>query len=250
MPLIELKHVRKAFGANRIYEDVSLQVEKGETLTLIGGSGTGKSVMLKMLIGLLSPDEGEVWFDGARIDDLDEEGFRPVRRRIAMLFQGAALFDSMDVFDNIAYGLREDGRPEAEIKTRVAEVLEWVGLPGIESRAPAELSGGMKKRVGLARAVAVGPEVILYDEPTTGLDPINVRRISELIVALQEKLRATSLVVTHDMPSAFMVSDRMAMLLDRRIAMVDTVDGIRRAPDPRIRDFVHGMDLPVAGGTT
>jgi phospholipid/cholesterol/gamma-HCH transport system ATP-binding protein len=241
--LIEFRGVQKAFGPNRIYEDLTLSVEKGETLTLIGGSGTGKSVALKMLIGLLPIDGGEIWFDGKRIDELEEEEFLPVRSRIAMLFQGAALFDSMDVFDNVAYGLREQGQTdEVEIKKRVKEVLEWVGLPGIESRAPAELSGGMKKRVGLARALAVGPEMILYDEPTTGLDPINTRRISELIVELKKRLGVTSLVVTHDMQSAFMISDRMAMLLDRRIARVDTVEGMKRALDPRIHTFVHGMD--------
>lgn len=242
MSLIELKNIRKAFGDNRIFEDVSLTIRAGEKLTLIGGSGTGKSVLLKMLIGLVAPDSGEIWFDGARIDEHGERAFIEVRRRIGMLFQGAALFDSMSVFQNVAYGLVEQGeRDEAVVQARVKEVLEWVGLPGIEERRPAELSGGMKKRVGLARAVAPGPEVLLYDEPTTGLDPINVLRISQLIVELNARLGMTSIVVTHDMPSAFMVSDRIAVLLDKRIALVDRPEGIRNAPDPRIHEFVNAM---------
>lgn len=245
MSLIELRQVRKAFGDNRIYDGLDLAIEAGETLTLIGGSGSGKSVLLKMLIGLLSPDEGEIWFDGARIDDLEESAFIKVRQRIGMLFQGAALFDSMSVYENVAYGLAERREmDEAAMRARVAEVLDWVGLPGIEDRRPAELSGGMKKRVGLARAVAPGPEVLLYDEPTTGLDPINVLRISQLIVELSERLGMTSIVVTHDMPSAFMVSDRIAVLLDRRIAVVETVEGLRNTKDPRISAFVHAMGEP------
>jgi phospholipid/cholesterol/gamma-HCH transport system ATP-binding protein len=244
--LIELRHVRKAFGDNRIFEDVSLAIRAGEKLTLIGGSGTGKSVLLKLLIGLLAPDEGEIWFDGERIDEFNEDAFIKVRRRIGMLFQGAALFDSMSVYENVAYGLAEQGEmDEPAMRARVAEVLEWVGLPGIEDRRPAELSGGMKKRVGLARAVAPGPEVLLYDEPTTGLDPINVLRISELIIELNARLGMTSIVVTHDMPSAFLISDRIAVLLDKRIALVDTVEGVQNAEDPRIHEFVHAMtDAP------
>lgn len=250
MSLIELKNVHKAFGDNRIYEDLCLEVRAGEKLTLIGGSGTGKSVLLKMLIGLLSPDSGEIWFDGRRIDELGETAFLEVRRRIGMLFQGAALFDSMSVFENVAYGLVELGeRDESVVRARVREVLEWVGLPGIEDRRPAELSGGMKKRVGLARAVAPGPEVLLYDEPTTGLDPINVLRISQLIVELNARLGMTSIIVTHDMPSAFMVSDRIAVLLDRRIPVVDRPEAIRSSRDPRVYDFVNAMGgAPAAGG--
>ena len=248
MALIRFQDLHKAFGKNHIYGGLSLDVEKGETLALIGGSGSGKSVLLKMLIGLLRADRGEIWFDGERIDQLSEPAFRPVRRRIAMLFQGGALFDSMDVYTNIAYGLHEQtDMKETEIAERVKEVLSWVGLPGREKLKPAELSGGMRKRVGLARSVALHPEVILYDEPTTGLDPINTKRISQLIIDLKDKLGATSIVVTHDMDSAFMVADRMALIHDKKIALVGTPDEFRASRDPRVHAFVHAM-RPMASG--
>ncbi len=240
-PLISFRHVRKRFGAKVVYRDLSLDVYRGESLTIIGGSGQGKSVMLKMLIGLLPVDGGEIWFDGRRIDTLSERDFIDVRRRIAMLFQGAALFDSMTVRENIAYPLREHERPsEEEIDRRVAEALSYVGLPGIEAMWPADLSGGMRKRVGLARAIVSHPEVLLYDEPTTGLDPINVTRIDRLILHLKHSLQVTSIVVTHDMQSAFRISDRIAMIHHGKVIFQGTADAIRHSSDPYVRNFVEG----------
>ena len=210
-PFIEFSQVRQSFGKNRLYEDLSLRVQRGETLTILGGSGSGKSVMLKLLIGLLKPDAGSIRFDGEELVPLSEAQLLPVRRRISMLFQGGALFDSLTVGENVAYPIHEHLRlPPAQVAARVAEKLALVGLPGIEHMWPAELSGGMRKRVAIARAIAADPEVLLYDEPTTGLDPINTRRINELIMSIQRGLHVTSLVVTHDMATAFMVSDRLA----------------------------------------
>ncbi|MBI5528256.1 MAG: ABC transporter ATP-binding protein [Deltaproteobacteria bacterium] len=239
--IISYRGVKKAFGGNVIYDGLDLDILRGETITVIGGSGTGKSVMLKMLIGLLRPDAGHVWFDGAEVTALHEDGLIPVRRRIAMLFQGAALFDSLTVAENIEYPLREHMKMNHDERAeRVREVLDLVGLPGIEAMKPAELSGGMKKRIGLARAIAVRPEVIMYDEPTTGLDPINTSRINELIVRTREALGVTSIVVTHDMASAFKVSDRIAMLFNRRISAVGTVSEISRSDDEMVRSFIEG----------
>lgn len=242
-PLIVFSGLQKSFGRKVIYTGLDLEVRRGETMTVIGGSGTGKSVLLKCLIGLLRPDGGSIRFDGEELVGKTEEEFIPVRRKIAMLFQGAALFDSLSVGENIAYPIREHfpSCPEAEVRDRVAWKLEMVGLPGIESMRPSDLSGGMKKRVGLARAIAIDPEVVLYDEPTTGLDPINTRRINELIVKLNEELHVTSIVVTHDMESAYMVSHRMAMLYDRRIIACGTVEEMRHSELPEVRNFVRGM---------
>ena len=243
---ISLCGVRKAFGRQLVYDGLDLDVQRGETLCVIGPSGVGKSVMLKMLIGLLPIDAGEIWFDGQRVTDLEEDqDFLPVRRRIAMVFQGAALFDSLTVYENIAYPLREQFTlPEAEIARRVAEKLEWVGLPGIEQMKPAELSGGMKKRIGLARGIATDPEVILYDEPTTGLDPVNTKRIGDLILSLRNRMHCTSLVVTHDMATVFQVADRIAFIYDRRIRAVGTTEEMRRSADPRVRGFIEGDPAP------
>lgn len=241
-PLIELTGIHKAFGSQRIYHDLALRVQRGETLALLGGSGSGKSVLLKLLIGLVKPDAGSVRFDGKELAALDEDALLPIRRRISMLFQSGALFDSISVGENIAYPMREHlTLSEKEIAARVAEKLQLVGLPGIEAMRPAELSGGMRKRVAIARAIAADPEVLLYDEPTTGLDPINARRINELILAIQRDLHVTSLVVTHDLASAFMVSDRMAMLSDRRIIATLPSEEFRRSEEPAIRDFVTAM---------
>lgn len=241
--LIRFSNLWKAFGSNVVYKGLDLSIRRGETLTVIGGSGTGKSVLLKCLIGLLSPDEGSILFDGEELVGRSEEEFLPVRRMIAMLFQSAALFDSLDVGENIAYPIREHfpHLSAGEIADRVAEKLEMVGLPGIEKMRPADLSGGMKKRVGLARAIAIDPAVVLYDEPTTGLDPINTRRINELIIKLNEELEVTSIVVTHDMQSAFQVSHRMAMLYKHRILAVGTPDEMRESTIPEVRNFVDGM---------
>ena len=197
--------------------------------------------MLKMLIGLLSVDSGEVYFDGKLISELTEAEFRPIRRRIAMLFQASALFDSLNVKENVAYGLREqDDLSESQITERVTEALANVGLPGIEEMWPADLSGGMKKRVSLARALAIKPEVLLYDEPTTGLDPINITRICDLIVRLQKNLDMTSIIVTHDMETAFAVSNRVAMINNGGVIFSGTPAELKVSSDSFVRDFIEG----------
>jgi len=240
-PLIVFSDIWKRFGPTVIYEGLDLVVHKGETITIVGGSGTGKSVLLKCLLGLIRPDKGNIEAFGEEVSGRSEQEMRPIRARIGMLFQGAALFDSLNVSDNVAYPLRQHGwRDEAAIRDRVAQVLDMVNLPGIEEKWPAELSGGMKKRVGLARAIAIEPEVLLYDEPTTGLDPTNVKRIDQLIIDLQERLGVTSIVVTHDMDSAFRVSDRLAMLYDHRIVWTGFKDEVEDAEDPVVRAFIEG----------
>jgi phospholipid/cholesterol/gamma-HCH transport system ATP-binding protein len=240
--LIEFRGVHKAFGPKVVYAGLDLQVQRGETLTIIGGSGSGKSVMLRCLIGLMRPDGGSIVFDGREVTTMDAESLRRLRRRVAMLFQGAALFDSLRVEDNVAYPLREHGLglTRDAIAERVALSLERVGLPGIERMMPADLSGGMRKRVGLARAIAIEPEVILYDEPTTGLDPISTTRINHLIVELKRRLAVTSIVVTHDMASAFYVSDRLAMLHQGRILTTGTADEFRASPLAEVQRFIRG----------
>lgn len=242
-PLIRFRNVRKAFGEKVIYRKLDLDILKGETITVMGGSGVGKSVMLKLLIRLLEADAGSITFHGEDVNKMRESQIAVVRQRIAMLFQGAALFDSISVGENVAYGLHEHYRHEmsdAQIKDRVNWALSLVGLPGIESMRPSDLSGGMKKRVGLARAIATQPEVLLYDEPTTGLDPINTARINHLIMGLKAALKVTSIVVTHDMGSAFSISDRMAMVYRGEIILAGTPDEFRQSKDPRVHDFIHG----------
>jgi phospholipid/cholesterol/gamma-HCH transport system ATP-binding protein len=242
-PFIRFQKVRKAFGQKIVYASLNLDIQRGEVLTICGGSGVGKSVALKMLIGLLKVDYGTILFDGIDVTKLRERELSDVRRRIAMLFQGAALFDSLTVGENVAYGLEEhcrDTLTKEERTERVAWALGLVGLPGIEDMPPADLSGGMRKRVGLARAIAVQPEVLLYDEPTTGLDPINTARVNHLITGLQERLNITSVVVTHDMKSAFSISDRVAMVHSGRIICVGSVEEFQAAEDPRVRDFIEG----------
>ena len=241
--LIRLSHVHKRFGAKVIYSGLSLEVRRGETLTVMGASGSGKSVMLKMLIGLLKADEGTIEFDGREITRMEESALHDIRRRIAYLFQGAALFDSLTVGENVAYGLREqfwDKMKEEEILARVNQSLDLVGLPGIEQMRPSDLSGGMKKRVGLARTLALKPEVILYDEPTTGLDPINTARINHLIKGIQRALRLTSIVVTHDMGTAFQVSDRLAMIGKGKLLLIGTKEEFRNTKNGYVRDFIEG----------
>jgi phospholipid/cholesterol/gamma-HCH transport system ATP-binding protein len=242
-PLIRFKGVRKAFGPKIIYAGLDLSIMKGEVLTICGGSGVGKSVMLKMLIGLLPADRGSIEFDGKEVTAMKEDELAIVRQRIAMLFQSGALFDSLNVGDNVGYGLDEHFRNKMTVEERnerVAWALGLVGLPGIEEMAPSDLSGGMRKRVGLARAIAVRPEVLLYDEPTTGLDPINTARVNHLIMGLQERLNITSIVVTHDMKSAFTISDRIAMVHSARVIACDTVEAFRNSDDTRVTDFIEG----------
>jgi phospholipid/cholesterol/gamma-HCH transport system ATP-binding protein len=242
-PFIRFRGVKKAFGAKRIYAGLTLDLLRGETITVMGASGSGKSVLLKMLIGLIKVDAGEILFDGQDVAKMNDDQLTEVRRRIAYLFQGAALFDSLSVGENVAYGLREqfwEKMSNEEILARVEQSLALVGLPGIESMRPSDLSGGMKKRVGLARTLALQPQVILYDEPTTGLDPINTARINHLIIAIQRTLKLTSVVVTHDMGTAFAVSDRLAMIGKGRILLVGTKDDFRNTHNPAVRDFIEG----------
>ncbi len=240
-PIIRFSGVKKAFGPKVVFEDCTLDIYRGETIAVIGGSGTGKSVLLKMLIGLLKPDAGSIQAFGTEVTRQTEPELLPVRKRIAMLFQGGALFDSLTVAQNIKYGLREHHwGSEPKMDERVAEVLEMVGLPNSQLLKPAQLSGGMRKRVGLARAIAIQPEVILYDEPNTGLDPINVRRINGLILSLQKKLGVTSIVVTHDMDSAFTVSDRLAMVHERHIAFTGTKEETQNCDSRYVREFIAG----------
>jgi len=243
-PAVELVGVQKSFGPQPVYASLDLAVRRGETITVLGASGSGKSVMLKLIIGLYRPDAGRVCVEGVDVSRLSEVQLRGVRHKVGMLFQGSALFDSMRVGDNVAYGLYEHYRwPEEKVRARVAECLSWVGLPGIEKMWPADLSGGMKKRVGLARALAPGPEVVLYDEPTTGLDPTNTRRIDELIVSLQKRLRVTSIVITHDIEVALAVSDRVALLAGGRIVLTVECDEARRRPPVELERFMHGEDV-------
>jgi len=240
-PIIRFEGVRKAFGSLVIYDGLDLDVYAGETLTIIGGSGVGKSVMLKLLIRLLEADSGRITAWGEDVRSMDAAALLRLRARVAMLFQGAALFDSMSVADNIKYPLREHRwGTEAQMDERVAEVLEMVGIPGIENKKPSELSGGMRKRVGLARSIAMEPEVILYDEPTTGLDPVNVRRINGLILRLQQQLGVTSIVVTHDMDTVFTVTDRLALVHDKGIAFTGTPEEARDSDFRYLREFVQG----------
>lgn len=242
--LIRFVGVHKAFGPKVVCRGVDLSIRRGETLTVLGGSGVGKSVLLKMLIGLIPVDRGSIEFDGVDVAKLSERQLHEVRRRIAYLFQGAALFDSLDVGENVAYGLREqfwNTMSEADIRGRVEQSLELVGLPGISSMRPSDLSGGMRKRVGLARTLALQPEVILYDEPTTGLDPINTARINHLIRGIQRALKLTSIVVTHDMGTAFTVSDRLAMIAKGRILLQGTREEFKATRDPYVHDFIEGV---------
>jgi phospholipid/cholesterol/gamma-HCH transport system ATP-binding protein len=241
--LIEFKGVKKAFGPKVVYSHLDLAIPRGSTVTIMGASGSGKSVMLKMLIGLFESDGGEILFDGRDVTSMDEHELYEVRRRVAYLFQGAALFDSLSVGENVAYGLREQNwntMKDEEIRRRVAQSLSMVGLPGIEDMRPSDLSGGMKKRVGLARTLALQPEVILYDEPTTGLDPINTARINHLIVGIKRSLGLTSIVVTHDMGTAFAVSDYLVMLGKGQVLMMGTPDEFRTTKNLYVRDFIDG----------
>jgi phospholipid/cholesterol/gamma-HCH transport system ATP-binding protein len=250
-PLVALDRVAMAFGAQRVLHDLTLEIPRGQTLVVIGESGCGKTVLLKLLIGLLRPTAGRVVFDGKVLADLGDRELTRQRLRFGFLFQGAALFDSLSVFDNVAFGLREQRRfSEAEVEGRVRQRLLEVGLPaGVQARKPAELSGGMKKRVGLARALALDPEVMLYDEPTTGLDPIMSDVISELILQTRQKHPVTSIVVTHDMKIARKVADRVVMLypLSRLGAGASQIlfDGaparLAASADPRVRQFVEGL---------
>jgi phospholipid/cholesterol/gamma-HCH transport system ATP-binding protein len=232
--------VHKAFGANVLLRDASLVINKGETLAIIGESGSGKSIFLKMLIGLIDPDQGQIRFKGEDVVEMEQNKLDQVHRQIGYVFQNDALFDSMTILDNIGYGMREHTKSsEKEIRSRALECLEMVGLQSrILDLHPAALSGGMRKRVGIARAIAIGPEVLMYDEPTQGLDPQNITRIAEMIQKLQVQLQATSVVVTHDMRTAFGVSDRIALLDEQQFEYVGSPRELIHSEAPPVREFI------------
>jgi phospholipid/cholesterol/gamma-HCH transport system ATP-binding protein len=239
--IIELKDVHKSFNSKEVHSGVTLSIKRDETITILGGSGSGKSVLLKEITGLVKPDGGEVIIEGEDIVPMDESELIHVRKKIGMLFQGAALFDSLTVAENIAYPLREHSKhTENEIEEIVSKNLELVGLSGIEDKLPSDLSGGMKKRVGLARAMAMEPKILLYDEPTTGLDPPNISRINHLIRDMQQKFGVTGIVITHDVASAFKVSDRIAFLYKGKIIFAGTVEEAKNTTIEALSDFIHG----------
>ncbi|HEX2695219.1 MAG TPA: ABC transporter ATP-binding protein [Acidobacteriota bacterium] len=239
--MIKIVDLHKSFGPTRVLRGFNLEINRGETMVIIGQSGSGKSVLLKHLMGILKPDKGEIWIDGLEITRLRDEETLRITRKFGMLFQAAALFDSMTVGANVAFGLERhtDHSPE-EVRQIVTESLERVGLKGIEDLMPYELSGGMKKRVGLARAIAYRPEIILYDEPSTGLDPIRADSINDLIIQTKQDLCATSVVITHDMVSSYKVADRIAMLYEGRIIETGTPAEIQASANPVVRQFIHG----------
>lgn len=247
--MIELVNVSKEFDGKLALHDVSLTIRDGETLAVIGGSGSGKSTLLRLLIGLIRPTSGKIIMDGVDMTELDERELARFRLHMGMVFQYSALFDSMTVGDNVAFGLREHTKKsEEEIKEIVREKLSLVGLEGVENMMPNELSGGMKKRVGLARAIAIEPSVIFYDEPSSGLDPIMTERIDELIVGTQKALGVTSVVVTHDMASACRISDRIAMIYEGELIAVDTVERFKKIDDPRVQAFFRTLMTTEKGG--
>ena len=243
--MIEVRDLTKSFGAQLVLDSVGFRIENGESVAIIGRSGSGKSILLKHLIGLLQPDTGEVLIDGEDIVPMNERQLLRVRRKFGMMFQGAALFDSMTVAENVAFGLRRhEHLTEAEIGRRVAETLEMVDLPGTEDKNPAELSGGMRKRVGLARAIIYEPQIVLYDEPTTGLDPIVSDSIDQLILRVRDRLKVTTVVATHDMRTARRVGQRVLMLHNKKIYANGTPDQIFDSLDPVVRQFVDGVADP------
>jgi phospholipid/cholesterol/gamma-HCH transport system ATP-binding protein len=239
--MIKIKEVHKSFKGNKVLTGVNLIIEKGETIVIIGRSGCGKSVLLKHIIGLLKPDKGEIFINGDDITQYRNEKLYQMRQKFGMLFQGAALFDSMTVAENVGLALKEHTKlSQEEISQRVTEKLKLVGLSEVEDIKPAELSGGMKKRVGLARAIAMNPEFILYDEPTTGLDPIMADVINDLVIRMRDVLKVTSIAVTHDMVSAYKIADRIAMLYDGKIIFSGTPDETKNTDNPIVRQFIEG----------
>jgi len=250
-PFVEFHDVHKAYGGKQVLRGADLQVFRGEVLVILGGSGTGKSVTLRHMLGLEAPDAGRIIVEEEDITDLPEEELYRVRKKFGMLFQSGALFDSMTVFENIAFPLREHTElSEEEIARAVREKLELVSLPGAEQLMPVDLSGGMRKRVGLARSIVLDPKMILYDEPTTGLDPINAQKINELIIDLQSKLNVTSVVVTHDIQSAFSVGDRIAFLNGGVFEWVGTMEQARDAQHPVLREFFKASAVTAAQPTS
>ncbi len=242
MKVIEVIHFKKSFGRKTVHTDVNFHVNKGECLGLIGGSGCGKSVLLRSLIGLEKPDHGQIFVFGTDIAPLKEIDLLPFRQKVAYAFQGGALFDSLSVYENLAYPLREHtDTPEDEISQKIKNVLGEFGLLGNEHLFPSELSGGMQKRVGVARAIIMHPDIILYDEPTAGLDPYNTRKIQEMILELKKK-GVTSILVTHDMPTVFEVCDRVALIIKGKIGAVETKSELKNSTGA-IYNFVHGNEV-------
>jgi len=243
--MIEVRDLHKSFGHQRVLQGTNLQIAKGESVVIIGRSGGGKSVLLKHLIGLTQPDAGDVLVDGQSIVTMNERQLLKVRHKFGMLFQSAALFDSMTVAENVGFALRRERKwAEEEIRQKVTEALAMVDLEGIEEKKPAELSGGMRKRVGLARAIVYQPEIILYDEPTTGLDPIVADSIDQLVVRVRDRLQVTSVAVTHDMRSASRIGQRIMMLHEGRIHFTGTPEEIFKSADPIVHRFVNGISDP------
>ncbi len=238
---IRLVNLEKSFGDNPVLRGVNLEVRQGESMVVIGGSGSGKTVLIKCIIGLVQPDEGEIYVDGLEITSLSEKGMNEVRKKFGMLFQWGALFDSLTVWENVGFGLRhKKGRRAEEIRRIASEKLGLVGLKNVENLMPSELSGGMKKRVSLARAIAMEPEILLYDEPTTGIDPIMADAINDLIIQMKEKLDVTSITITHDMKSAYKIGDRIAMLFQGKIIEVGSPEQIMNSSNPIVQQFVQG----------
>lgn len=239
--MIQLVGIHKSFESKSVLRGVNLEVQKGETMVIIGGSGTGKSVILKHIIGLLKPDQGGVLVGGKDLSILTERGLDEIRKKFGMLFQMAALFDSLPVWENVGFALRQQTNlKDSQIREIASEKLAMVGLRGVENLMPSELSGGMKKRVGLARAIATEPEILLYDEPTTGLDPIMADAINDLIIEMKERLKVTAIAITHDMVSAYKIADRIAMLYQGQILETGGPDEIKNSQNPVVRQFVTG----------
>jgi phospholipid/cholesterol/gamma-HCH transport system ATP-binding protein len=240
--MIEIKNITKSFNEHRVLDGLSLNIPDGQTLVIIGRSGCGKSVLLKHIVGILTPEAGEIFIGGRDITKLTEKEMDKIRMKIGLVFQGGALFDSMTVGDNVGFGLIEHQHMAGkELLERIEESLCNVGLCGIENLMPSELSGGMKKRVSLARTLCIKPEIILYDEPTTGVDPITADSINELIKTLHDKLKVTSIVVTHDMKSAYMIADRIAMLYNGKIIAEGTPQEIQNTENPVVHQFINGL---------
>ncbi|MBI5755998.1 MAG: ABC transporter ATP-binding protein [Nitrospirae bacterium] len=242
--MIDIINLHKSFNSNHVLRGVNLRIERGETMVVIGGSGSGKSVLIKHIIGLLTPDEGSVVIDGVDISRLGERELNEFRKKYGMLFQGAALFDSLTVWENVGFALvQHTTLSKEEIREKAEKKLEMVGLKGIEDLMPSELSGGMRKRVGLARAIAMEPEILLYDEPTTGLDPIMADAINNLIVEMKKKINITAVAITHDMTSAYKIGDRIAMLYEGKILEAGTPDEIKLSENLAVRQFITGSSV-------
>lgn len=242
--VISLRQLNITFGTHTVLDNIDLDVYKGETLAVLGPSGTGKSTVLRSMIGLLEPNGGQIFIQGEDVSGLDEDGWNRLRMKMGMVFQYSALFDFLTVGENVAFGLRQHtDKSNEEIQGIVTQMLDLVGMPGTQDLYPAELSGGMKKRVGLARAIAVNPEIVLYDEPTAGLDPIMSRNISRLIKKTQEQLHVTSVLVTHDMQSAFYAADRVAMLYEGHIVAIGTAEEMKNSTNPIVKAFIEGREI-------